>query len=155
VEGRVHVLANELRGREITVNAVASGPVATELFLKGKTEAQIEQFRGLARGPPWRAANPDSLKGAAVDVVARRDVPARGRKPLSQTFTFLRKEVATQDPAGHILVPKLPKATRSVPIEKSVTGQTRSARLPRLSFSRCNDMSRDPLSSVTASPWRA
>src|SRR5260221_9090164 len=41
VEGLVHVLANELRGRNITVNAVAPGPVATELFLKGKTEAQI------------------------------------------------------------------------------------------------------------------
>ena len=33
VEGLVHVLANELRGRNITVNAVAPGPVATELFL--------------------------------------------------------------------------------------------------------------------------
>src|SRR3989442_579664 len=47
VEGLVQVLANELRGREITVNAVAPGPVATELFLKGKTEAQIEQLRRL------------------------------------------------------------------------------------------------------------
>ena len=45
VEGLVPVLANELRGREITVNAVAPGPVSTELFLKGKTDAQIEQFR--------------------------------------------------------------------------------------------------------------
>lgn len=35
VEGLVHVLANELRGRNITVNAVAPGPVATELFFKG------------------------------------------------------------------------------------------------------------------------
>lgn len=49
VEGLVHVLANELRGRNITVNAVAPGPVATELFLAGKTEAQIEQ---LSKLPP-------------------------------------------------------------------------------------------------------
>ncbi|HEX9274218.1 MAG TPA: SDR family NAD(P)-dependent oxidoreductase, partial [Candidatus Binatia bacterium] len=41
VEGLVHVLANELRGRSITVNAVAPGPVATELFLDGKSEEQI------------------------------------------------------------------------------------------------------------------
>ena len=45
VEGLVRVLANEMRGREITVNAVAPGPVATELFLTGKAEGQIEQLR--------------------------------------------------------------------------------------------------------------
>jgi 3-oxoacyl-[acyl-carrier protein] reductase len=48
VEGLVHVLANELRGRNITVNAVAPGPVGTELFLKGKSEAQINEFKKLA-----------------------------------------------------------------------------------------------------------
>jgi 3-oxoacyl-[acyl-carrier protein] reductase len=47
VEGLVHVLANELRGRNITVNAVAPGPVGTELFLKGKSETQIEEFKKL------------------------------------------------------------------------------------------------------------
>jgi 3-oxoacyl-[acyl-carrier protein] reductase len=47
VEGLVHVLANELRGRNLTVNAVAPGPIPTDLFLKGKTEAQIEEFRKL------------------------------------------------------------------------------------------------------------
>jgi 3-oxoacyl-[acyl-carrier protein] reductase len=47
VEGLIHVLANELRGRNVTVNAVAPGPIPTDLFLKGKTEAQIEEFRKL------------------------------------------------------------------------------------------------------------
>ena len=49
VEGLVHVLANELRGRQITVNAVAPGPVGTELFLAGKTPAQIQE---LSKVPP-------------------------------------------------------------------------------------------------------
>jgi len=59
VEGLVQVLANELRGREITVNAVAPGPVATELFLKGKTEAQIEQLRRLP--PLERLGQPEDI----------------------------------------------------------------------------------------------
>ena len=47
VEGLVHVLANELRGRNITVNAVAPGPVGTELFLKGKSDARINELKKL------------------------------------------------------------------------------------------------------------
>jgi 3-oxoacyl-[acyl-carrier protein] reductase len=59
VEGLVHVLANELRGRNITVNAVAPGPVATELFLTGKTEAQIDQISQLA--PLERLGQPEDI----------------------------------------------------------------------------------------------
>lgn len=59
VEGLVHVLANELRGRNITVNAVAPGPIATELFLEGKTEAQIEEFRKIP--PLERLGQPEDI----------------------------------------------------------------------------------------------
>jgi 3-oxoacyl-[acyl-carrier protein] reductase len=59
VEGLVHVLSNELRGRNVTVNAVAPGPVATELFLKDKTQAQIEQFIKLS--PLERLGQPDDV----------------------------------------------------------------------------------------------
>lgn len=48
VEGMVPVLANELRGRNITVNAVAPGPTGTDLFLNGKTPQQIDQLSKLA-----------------------------------------------------------------------------------------------------------
>ncbi len=59
VEGLVHVLANELRGRNITVNAVAPGPVATELFLEGKSEEQVAQ---MAKLPPLeRLGQPDDI----------------------------------------------------------------------------------------------
>ena len=59
VEGLVHVLANELRGRSITVNAVSPGPVATDLFLKGKTDAQIEQMSKLP--PLERLGQPEDI----------------------------------------------------------------------------------------------
>jgi 3-oxoacyl-[acyl-carrier protein] reductase len=48
VEGLVRVFANELRGRNITVNAVAPGPVGTELFLQDKTPEQIAQLSKVA-----------------------------------------------------------------------------------------------------------
>lgn len=47
-EGMIRVLANELRGRNIAVNAVAPGPVATPFFLEGKSEELIAQMSKIA-----------------------------------------------------------------------------------------------------------
>ena len=47
VEGLVRVLANETRARQITVNAVALGPVPSQLSLEGKSREEIAQLRKL------------------------------------------------------------------------------------------------------------
>jgi 3-oxoacyl-[acyl-carrier protein] reductase len=61
VEGLVHVLANELRGRNITVNAVAPGPTGTDLFLTGKGEELIKELANLA--PLERLGTPEDIAG--------------------------------------------------------------------------------------------
>ncbi|MFZ6718914.1 SDR family oxidoreductase [Undibacterium sp. Ji49W] len=70
VEGLVHVLANELRGRDITVNAIAPGPVGTELFFNGKTEEQITNIAKMA--PMERIGTPAEI-AAAVAFLAGPD----------------------------------------------------------------------------------
>ena len=59
VEAMTRVLAKELRGRNITVNAVAPGPTATDLFLEGKPEAVVQQLTKLA--PLERLGEPQDI----------------------------------------------------------------------------------------------
>ena len=59
VEGLVHVLANELRGRNVSANAVAPGPVGIDLFLKGKNAQQIDQFKTMS--PLERLGMPEDI----------------------------------------------------------------------------------------------
>ncbi|MBQ5941006.1 SDR family oxidoreductase [Massilia sp. AB1] len=59
VEALTGIFAKELRGRQLRVNAVAPGPVATELFFNGKTPEQIEYY---ARMPPLeRLGEPEDI----------------------------------------------------------------------------------------------
>jgi 3-oxoacyl-[acyl-carrier protein] reductase len=58
------VFAKELRGRAITCNAVAPGPVATELFLNGKSDALVEQIAKSA--PLERLGQPDDIAGVVA-----------------------------------------------------------------------------------------
>jgi len=59
VEAMTAIFAKELRGRNVTVNAVAPGPVATELFLTGKSEQQVEHMAKLA--PLERLGQPEDI----------------------------------------------------------------------------------------------
>ncbi len=59
VEAMTHVLSKELRGRNITVNVVAPGPTATDLFFKGKSKEVIDHLAKLA--PLERLGTPEDL----------------------------------------------------------------------------------------------
>ncbi|GHG36318.1 3-ketoacyl-ACP reductase [Streptomyces albogriseolus] len=64
VESMTLILARELRGRDITVNTVAPGPTATDLFLDGKTPEEIER---LAKTPPLeRLGTPEDIARVAA-----------------------------------------------------------------------------------------
>lgn len=70
VEAMTHILAKELGPRGITVNAVAPGPVETELFMTGKSDAQVRAIAGA--NPFGRLGQPDDI-AAAVAFLAGPD----------------------------------------------------------------------------------
>ena len=70
VEAMTHVLAKELGPRRITVNAVAPGPVATELFMRGKSDGDIAPIVG--RTPLGRLGEPEDI-AATVSFLAGPD----------------------------------------------------------------------------------
>jgi 3-oxoacyl-[acyl-carrier protein] reductase len=59
VDAMTLILAKELHGRDITVNAVAPGPTATALFLDGKSQETIDHLAHMA--PLERLGVPDDI----------------------------------------------------------------------------------------------
>ena len=67
VETLTAVLSKELHGRSITVNAVAPGPVATELFLSGKSPELIDRFARM--NPLERLGTPEDIASTVAFLV--------------------------------------------------------------------------------------
>jgi 3-oxoacyl-[acyl-carrier protein] reductase len=61
VETLTAIMAKEMRGRSITVNAVAPGPTGTDLFLNGKSDELVERMAKM---------NPLERLGTPADIAA-------------------------------------------------------------------------------------
>ena len=70
VEAMSTTFSKELRGREISVNCVAPGPTATDLFLDNKTGEQIEHFKKMS--PLERLGKPEDIANI-VSFLANND----------------------------------------------------------------------------------
>ena len=70
VETLTAIIAKEMRGKEITVNAVAPGPTATELFLNGKSDELIDRMAKM--NPLERLGIPDDI-ASVVSFLASTD----------------------------------------------------------------------------------
>ena len=68
IEVMTNIFAKELRGKGITVNAVAPGPTATALFLDGKTPEVIERMSKMA--PLERLGQPEDIAGTVAFLVS-------------------------------------------------------------------------------------
>lgn len=71
VEAVTLILARELRGRDITVNAVAPGPTATAMFFEGKPQELVDRIA--AEPPLERLGRPQDI----AEIVAFLAGPAR------------------------------------------------------------------------------
>jgi 3-oxoacyl-[acyl-carrier protein] reductase len=67
VETLTTILSKELRGRSITVNAVAPGPTATDLFLDGKSQELVDRMAKM--NPLERLGTPEDIAAAVAFLV--------------------------------------------------------------------------------------
>ncbi|MET0755264.1 MAG: SDR family oxidoreductase [Pseudoxanthomonas sp.] len=67
VETLTAIQSKELRGRNITVNAVAPGPTATDLFLDGKSDELVQRMAKM--NPLERLGTPEDIAGVVAFLV--------------------------------------------------------------------------------------
>lgn len=67
-EGFTRVLAKESGGRGITVNSIAPGPVETDLFMAGKSDADVDRLAALS--PQHRIGQPSDIAHAVSLLVS-------------------------------------------------------------------------------------
>src|SRR6202158_2808841 len=67
IETMTAILSKEMRGRHITVNAVAPGPTSTDLFLNGKSPELIDRLATM--NPMARLGTPEDIASAVAFLV--------------------------------------------------------------------------------------
>jgi 3-oxoacyl-[acyl-carrier protein] reductase len=87
VETLTAIMSKEMRGRNITVNAIAPGPTATDLFLNGKSDELIERRRTSPPPSPSSPARtvPGSTARCCAPMAAWSDPRIRRRPNHSRT----------------------------------------------------------------------
>ncbi|ATE54606.1 SDR family oxidoreductase [Actinosynnema pretiosum] len=85
VETLVPILAKELAGKDVTVNAVAPGPTATELFLNGKSDELVAKLA---------AQNPMGRLGAPEDIAEVVSALAGGARWVNAQTVFVNGGLA-------------------------------------------------------------
>ena len=78
VETFTHILAKEMRGKNIRINAVAPGPTATGLFLNGKTPETIERMSKMV--PLERLGTPQDIASAVAFLVSEDQPGSTARR---------------------------------------------------------------------------
>lgn len=64
IEQMVRLLSKDLARKGIMVNAIAPGPTATDLFMKGKSEQVLKMIAGF--NPQGRIGTPEEIAGVAA-----------------------------------------------------------------------------------------
>jgi NAD(P)-dependent dehydrogenase (short-subunit alcohol dehydrogenase family) len=111
VEAMTTVLAKEMRGRGITVNAVAPGPVATKLFLDGKPQEAVDAMAKAAPLGAWASRttspprSPSSPGRTAPGSTARPCAPTAGSSDPRRAPPT-RQDLPTGDPTmpNHVIL---------------------------------------------------